>query len=101
MDYAARYGGDEFIILLPEVTGEKAVEIAERIRETVIAVVPGRGSGPTVTVSLGVAVFPEHGETPEAIIASADRALYDAKRNGRNRVVCAGRHRSSNVGVIR
>jgi diguanylate cyclase (GGDEF)-like protein len=91
MDCASRYGGDEFIVLLPEVTREGAVEAVERIRERVIAArFGGKTSVAAVTVSIGVASFPEHGETPDAIIASADGALYDAKRNGRNQVVVAG-----------
>jgi diguanylate cyclase (GGDEF)-like protein len=91
MDCASRYGGDEFIVLLPEVTIDGAVEAVERIRERVIAArFGGQTNGAAVTVSIGVASFPEHGETPDAIIASADSALYDAKRNGRNRVVVAG-----------
>jgi diguanylate cyclase (GGDEF)-like protein len=100
MDYASRYGGDEFIILLPEAGIEHAVEVAERIRERVLEVVPrSGGESAPVTVSIGVAAFPAHGETPEAIVASADHALYQAKRNGRNRVVVAGRHRKSGVHV--
>ncbi|MFZ5877506.1 MAG: sensor domain-containing diguanylate cyclase [Nitrospirota bacterium] len=91
MDCASRYGGDEFIVLLPEVTMEGAVEALERIRERVIAArFGGETSVAAVTVSIGVASFPAHGETPEAIIASADGALYHAKRNGRNRVMVAG-----------
>jgi diguanylate cyclase (GGDEF)-like protein len=90
IDYASRYGGDEFILLLPEVGKEHALEVAERIRGLVTAETLSRDAdGVVVTVSIGLAAFPEHGESPEAIIASADRALYHAKRNGRNRVVLA------------
>jgi diguanylate cyclase (GGDEF)-like protein len=100
MDYASRYGGDEFIVLLPGERIEGAVEVAERIREKVTA---ARLSGETalagVTVSIGVASFPEHGDDPEAIIAAADGALYHAKRNGRNRVVIADSGRQPELGV--
>lgn len=90
VDYPSRYGGDEFIVLLPEVEKEKALEVAERIRGLVAAKTLSRDTNRVaVTVSIGVAAFPEHGDTPEAIIASADGALYHAKRNGRNRVVLA------------
>jgi diguanylate cyclase (GGDEF)-like protein len=100
MDHASRYGGDEFIILLPEVGIDKAVEVAERIRERVIEVVPrNTGKNEAVTVSIGVAAFPTHGEAPETIVASADNALYQAKRNGRNRVVVAGKRRQPGVEV--
>lgn len=88
VDYASRYGGDEFIILLTEVEKERALEVAERIRGLVAAETLSHDTDRVaVTVSIGVAAFPEHGDTPEAIIASADGALYHAKRNGRNRVV--------------
>jgi diguanylate cyclase (GGDEF)-like protein len=91
VDDAARYGGDEFIILLSEVGREQALKVAERIRSMVTMETLNRAvDGVTVSVSIGLAVFPDDGETPEAIIASADRALYYAKRSGRNRVVLAG-----------
>jgi diguanylate cyclase (GGDEF)-like protein len=94
MDCAARYGGDEFIVLLPEVTMDGAVEAAERIRAKVIGARFGSDAKvATVTVSIGVASFPEHGENSESIIAGADGALYRAKRSGRNRVVIAGSDR--------
>lgn len=92
VDYASRYGGDEFIVLLPGVDKGGAFEVAERIRSQVAAMTLSDDAGAVVvTVSIGVAAFPEHGDTPEAVIASADSALYHAKRNGRNRVVLASR----------
>ncbi len=88
VDYAARYGGEEFLLLLPETATEGAVKTAERIR---VRLGKERFAGydkkMKVTVSVGVAEFPKHGDTPESIIASADTALYQAKRRGRNRVV--------------
>lgn len=91
IDYASRYGGDEFIILLPGVSKEGVFEVAERIRRLVTAKpLNVNADGVSVTVSIGIAVFPDHGDTPEALIARADRALYHAKRKGRNRVVFAG-----------
>jgi len=88
IDYAARYGGEEFVLMLHEVGPEGAFVAAERIRMTVAAEKFG-GEREEITVSIGVAAFPEHGDTPEAIIASADAALYEAKRRGRDRVVLA------------
>lgn len=87
-DYAARYGGEEFLIMLPETAVDGAMEFAERIRARVAAE-PFGDAGQQVTVSIGVAGSREHGDTPEALIASADAALYQAKRRGRNRVVRA------------
>ncbi|MEW6683944.1 MAG: diguanylate cyclase [Nitrospirota bacterium] len=100
MDYASRYGGDEFIVLLPEASSDEAVEVAERIRKRAsTARLGGETDLAAVTVSIGVATFPEHGKTPEAIIAGADGALYHAKRNGRNRVVIAGADRQPDLGL--
>ncbi|MGH7265012.1 MAG: sensor domain-containing diguanylate cyclase, partial [Candidatus Rokuibacteriota bacterium] len=91
IDYAARYGGEEFCLLLPEVGIDGAMRAAERLRLRVAGEKFGPEDQPaSVTISIGVAEFPEHGEGPEMLIASADAALYDAKRRGRNRVVRAG-----------
>jgi len=91
VDCAARYGGEEFVVLLTDTTLAGGTDAAQRIRRQLAhEVFPG---GP-VTLSIGVAEFPEHGETVEAVIASADAALYRAKRDGRDRVVVAGRRRS-------
>ncbi|MGH7422308.1 MAG: sensor domain-containing diguanylate cyclase [Candidatus Methylomirabilales bacterium] len=91
VEYAARYGGEEFLIMLPETEPDGAVDAAERIRAQVAKGTSGDGNaGQGVTVSIGVAGFPEHGDTPEKIIASADAALYQAKRDGRDRVIRAG-----------
>ncbi len=90
VDYAARYGGDEFIVLLPETESTRALEVADRLRERMAAETAGETDRVPVSLSIGVAAFPEHGETLETIVASADSALYHAKRSGRNRVVLAG-----------
>lgn len=90
MDYAARYGGEEFTIVLPESRPEQARQAAERIRARVEKETAGGEPGTRgVTVSIGVSSFPEHGETPVALIMSADAALYEAKRAGRNQVIMA------------
>lgn len=92
-DMVARYGGEEFIAVLPNSSLPVALQAAERVRMAVEALsLPHAGSPnlPVVTVSLGVAWTNAAAPsvTPDSLISSADRALYDAKRQGRNRV-CA------------
>lgn len=86
-DVAARYGGEEFVLLLPGIRMEQALSIGERLRIMLSAkLVPDGGESGPITVSIGVAGCPAHGETPEEILRRADQALYQAKRTGRNRV---------------
>jgi len=101
VDYASRYGGDEFLILLTEVEKARALEVAERIRHLVAAEALSKADRVAVTISIGVAAFPEDGDSPEAIIASADGALYHAKHKGRNRVVLASRELRQDTGVAK
>jgi two-component system, cell cycle response regulator len=88
-DVAARFGGEEFIAYLPERRADEALRAAERIRRT-IEKEPLTHDGVTtgVTISIGVATFPEHGGDIESLIGRADKALYRAKESGRNRVCC-------------
>ena len=84
-----RYGGDEFVLQLPETDNVGARRYADRVRKLVEKhPFKGRETQPTgkVTSSLGVATFPENGEDSSEIIAYADRALYRAKESGRNAV---------------
>jgi diguanylate cyclase (GGDEF)-like protein len=91
VDCTARYGGEEFAVLLNDSTGRDALDVAERIRTRVEEQeFPGR----KITISIGMAEFPDHGYTAEAVISSADEALYEAKRGGRNKVVRATPKRS-------
>ena len=91
-DLLSRYGGEEFAIILPDTTREVALQVAERLRESVALRCSGEdGTTPfPVSISLGVATFAADGQTPQAILMAADRALYEAKHTGRNRVVSAG-----------
>lgn len=92
IDCVGRYGGEEFAVVLPETDVAGGLEVAERIRKRVEA---ERFPERTITLSIGVAEFPHHAETPESIIAVADAALYEAKREGRNRVTRARKSRKS------
>jgi diguanylate cyclase (GGDEF)-like protein len=75
MDTAARYGGDEFALVLPEAGEEAAASVSRRIRDRMAM----DGEFPQVTVSVGAAIFPQNGETIDALFSSADRALYGMK----------------------
>lgn len=83
-DCAARYGGEEFCVLFTSTTTDEVLALAERIRAKIEAT---EMQGRKVTLSIGVASLPEAGKTAEAVVAAADEALYQAKREGRNRVV--------------
>jgi len=84
----ARYGGEEFIILAPETPKAGARVFAERLRKTVDEhPFRGKPSG-QVTLSIGVSTYPEDGLNTKTLISRADEALYQAKKDGRNRVVC-------------
>lgn len=90
-DIACRYGGEEFVIVLSEATIEGAFARAEELRREVHRLVAQYRRQPlgSITVSIGLAGLPEHGVTPEDLIAAADRALYQAKSDGRDRTVTA------------
>jgi diguanylate cyclase (GGDEF)-like protein len=91
-DTPARYGGEEFAVLLRRADPKQAVEVAERIREQIGAMSGEElGVNERVTVSIGVAVADSHITDPTSLLEAADAALYQAKRDGRNRVVLAGR----------
>ena len=89
-DIAARYGGEEVTVILPETDSEGAFRVAEKVRKLIEA----RGkdiAGQRVTISMGIAAFGPGREGPAELIAAADRALYRAKDAGRNRCVCDSR----------
>ncbi len=86
-DVLARYGGDEFVVLLPETAADRAIEVAQRILQAVTAApLEFEGHRIETSVSIGLACYPEDGRSIDAIKARADRAMYHAKEKGRNRV---------------
>lgn len=90
-DIVCRFGGEEFVVILPDITQESVLERAEQVRMAVAAL-DFRNCDPPVgqvTVSLGVAMFPQHGENEAELVRASDAALYQAKETGRNRVVLA------------
>ncbi|MBM4354346.1 MAG: sensor domain-containing diguanylate cyclase [Deltaproteobacteria bacterium] len=85
VDFVARYGGEEFVVLLEETAGPGALVMAERLRQKVAGLsFPELGSGRAVTVSIGIASYPNDAASVDEVIALADAALYRAKNEGRN-----------------
>ncbi len=87
-DVACRYGGEEFVILLADTSLDVAAKRAEEIRQAFEQVkIDCDGKQLGATISIGISVFPEHGNSPEGLLIQADQALYAAKAGGRNQVV--------------
>jgi diguanylate cyclase (GGDEF)-like protein len=76
IDTPARFGGDEFAVVLPETNAKKAQQVAQRIRESVA----NDSNGPKISVSVGIAVYPQDGDTIEKLLREADSALYAMKQ---------------------
>lgn len=92
IDLACRYGGEEFVVVMPDTDARVAGIVAERLRQRIAAEsfpIAGGTRQLDVTISVGLASVDSVGDTPEAILKRADNALYEAKRSGRNRVVAA------------
>jgi two-component system cell cycle response regulator len=89
VDLACRFGGEEFVVLMPDTDYRQAQGVAERVRTSVAerAFDTGIAEALAVTVSVGVALNESQTDTPEVLLKRADVALYRAKREGRNRVV--------------
>ncbi len=90
-DVACRYGGEEFILIMPDASLEAARQRAEQLRQEAgdLRAQEGDQFHGGITLSLGVAIYPQHGRTIETVLRAADAALYRAKQGGRNRVVAA------------
>lgn len=91
VDTVARFGGEEFVLVLPETNAEGARIVCEKVRDAVASEPFGADGGDPVrvTASLGCATFPQHGTTSQSLLRAADFAMYEAKAAGRNRVVMA------------
>jgi diguanylate cyclase (GGDEF)-like protein len=87
LDTVARFGGEEFTVILPETPRDGAMVVAEKVRRAIAAT--EFPDGLSMTVSVGVASRPEDGVTPDDLVRAADKALYEAKRSGRDRVAVA------------
>ena len=91
-DLVGRYGGDEFMVLITSTTEEQAVSFTNKLREMIAATdipIPGTRDPVRITVSGGLAMFPTHGQSTTELFRAADAALYEAKRQGRNRILLA------------
>ncbi|NEO86909.1 MAG: GGDEF domain-containing protein [Spirulina sp. SIO3F2] len=91
-DIFCRHGGEEFVIVFPNIYAEVATERAEQIRSLVEhkVIKIGQNQFKNLTISIGIALYPEHGDTYEVLLKHADQALYAAKQHGRNQVVHYG-----------
>ncbi len=90
-DFVCRFGGEEFVVILPTADPETSRARAERLRmkmRELTIMYQGKSLG-MITISVGVAAFPAHGTSPKELMAAADAALYEAKRGGRDKVVVA------------
>lgn len=87
VDYFGRWGGEEFLVILPEIEGKRAIHVAERLRECIAqTVIHIKEQSLQVTVSVGVASYQLEDQTIDGILQRADQALYHAKNQGRNQV---------------
>jgi diguanylate cyclase (GGDEF)-like protein len=92
-DAGGRYGGDEFVVILPGLDAGGALEVAERVRVALVDATTraaAEGRLPQMYTSIGVAVFPHDGASAGALVKAADDALYSSKRLGKNRVSLRG-----------
>ncbi len=90
-DLIGRYGGEEFIILLPDTNQDQALEVCEKLRRRIMENI-GVSNEQPITISLGISTYPHHGLNEEELIEKADQALYCSKNNGRNQTTLWNRN---------
>lgn len=96
-DFACRYGGEEFVVVMPNITIDTAYRRAEEFRKALNALsVPFENYRLTITISMGIACYPANGEDRESLLRSADRAMYAAKKAGRDHILTYDRLEASN-----
>lgn len=91
-DLVGRYGGDEFMVLITSTSADHVISYAEKLRERIASTaieIPGTESPVRITISGGLAMFPDHGQSTTELFKAADEALYESKRHGRNRIMVA------------
>jgi diguanylate cyclase (GGDEF)-like protein len=100
-DFVCRFGGEEFVVLLPTADMDASRARAERLRSKMReqnVMYQGKSLG-MITISVGVASFPQHGMSPKELMAAADAALYEAKRGGRDQVAVASAKAAAEEGI--
>ena len=88
-DYAVRYGGEEFLVVLTNSTVDGAMRVAQALQSAVAELRAPTAAPTRVTASIGVAAFPDHGQELDDVVLAADQAMYQAKRDGRDRIAVA------------
>ena len=97
-DTVGRLGGDEFVVILAGVDGEiQAIQVAEKIRQSLLAPIDIDGVPLTTSASIGIALYPDHGLNETDLVNNADIAMYEAKSAGRNRIFVFGSDLSKSV----
>jgi diguanylate cyclase (GGDEF)-like protein len=103
-DIVARFGGEEFTVLLPSTESTGAAAVAEKIRQAIaqeFASSPGEPDSPAITLTLGVAAYPDDGDTVEDLLTAADRRMYAGKQQGRNCTIAADQPKAQLSGTER
>lgn len=103
LDLPARYGGEEMVVLLPETAAQDALVVAERVRRAIASLeiepLAATRSMPHITVSIGVASYPDHGHDTRSLLEAADQSLYQAKTHGRNRVCLSEKNHETHTAL--